>query len=31
MIEEMNPALVIIDPTDGKNNVGRQSFDFEKF
>jgi hypothetical protein len=31
MLEEMNPALVIIDPTDPKNNVGRQSFDFEKF
>jgi hypothetical protein len=24
------PALLIIDPIDAKNNVGKQSFDFKK-
>jgi hypothetical protein len=26
----VTPALIIIDPIDAKNNVGKQSFDFKK-
>jgi len=26
----ITPALLIIDPIDAKNNVGKQSFDFKK-